>query len=49
MSLIKCIKNAIMIGSTEIGTIRKADMFAVIKNMLYFCSAFETQMHKLEY
>ena len=39
----------VKIGSTENGTVRKAEMFAAIKNRLYLCSAFETQMQNIEY
>ena len=37
------------IGSMENGTIHEAKMFAAIKNRLYLCSAFETQMPEIEY
>jgi hypothetical protein len=37
------------IGSTENGTICDDDFLAVIKNRLYLCSAFETQMPEIEY
>lgn len=37
------------ISSMENGTIRDSDFLAAIKNRLYFCSAFETQMLKIEY
>lgn len=36
-------------GSTENGTIREAKMLAVIRNRLYLCSAFETQVQNIEY
>ena len=36
-------------GSLENGTVRSGKMLAVIKNRLYLCSAFETQMPKIEY
>ena len=36
-------------GSTENGTVRNGEFLAAIKNMLYLCSAFETQMHEIEY
>ena len=36
-------------GSTLNGTVREAEMFAAIKNRLYLCNAFETQMPKIEY
>lgn len=39
----------ITIGSTENGTVRNGDFLAAIKNRLYLCSAFETQMPKIEY
>ena len=37
------------IGSTENGTIRNGDFLAAIKNRLYFCRAFETQVQNIEY
>ena len=37
------------IGSRENGTIRNSDFLATIKNRLYLCSAFETQMLNIEY
>ena len=36
-------------GSTKNGTVREAEMLAAIKNRLYLCSAFGTQMHDIEY
>lgn len=33
-------------GSTQNGTISNGNLLAVIKNILYLCSAFETQMPK---
>ena len=36
-------------GSTKIGTVPNGDFLAAIKNMLYLCSAFETQMPEIEY
>ena len=36
-------------GSTENGTICDGDFLAAIKNRLYLCSAFETQMPEIEY
>ena len=36
-------------GSTEKGTVRNGDFLAAIKNRLYLCSAFETQMPEIEY
>lgn len=36
-------------GSTQNGTIRKAEMLGAIENRLYLCSAFETQVPKIEY
>ena len=36
-------------GSLKNGTVRKAKMFAAIKNRLYLCSAFETQVQDIEY
>lgn len=37
------------IGSTENGTVPDGDFFAAIKNRLYLCSAFETQVQNIEY
>jgi hypothetical protein len=37
------------IGSTKIGTVPNGDFLASIKNRLYLCSAFETQMPEIEY
>ena len=36
-------------GSTNYGTVRNSDFLAAIKNRLYLCSAFETQMPEIEY
>jgi len=36
-------------GSTKEGTVREAEMLAAIRNRLYFCSAFETQVQDIEY
>ena len=36
-------------GSTENGTVRNGIFLAAIKNRLYLCSAFETQMLEIEY
>ena len=36
-------------GSTKNGTVRKGVFFAAMKKRLYLCSAFETQMHNIEY
>lgn len=36
-------------GSTKNGTVRNDKILAAIKNRLYLCSAFETQMHNIEY
>ena len=36
-------------GSTQNGTVREAEMFGAIRNRLYLCSAFETQVQNLEY
>lgn len=36
-------------GSTKNGTVREPKLYSTIKNMLYLCSAFETQMHNIEY
>jgi hypothetical protein len=36
-------------GSTNYGTVRNSDFLAVINKGLYLCSAFDTQMHELEY
>jgi hypothetical protein len=35
-------------GSTENGTIHETKMLAVIRNRLYLCSAFETQVQNIE-
>ncbi len=37
------------IGSRENGTVHNGDFLAAIKNRLYLCSAFETQVQNLEY
>lgn len=37
------------IGSTENGTVRDGVFLAAIKNRLYFCSVFGTQMQNIEY
>ena len=36
-------------GSMKNGTVRNDKNLAAIKNRLYLCSAFETQMPKIEY
>lgn len=36
-------------GSTRNGTVRNGIFLALIKNRLYLCSAFETQMPEIEY
>ena len=36
-------------GSTENGTVRNGEFLAAIKNMLYLCSAFGTQVQNIEY
>lgn len=36
-------------SSTENGTVLDGDFLAAIINRLYFCSAFETQVPKIEY
>ena len=36
-------------GSMENGTVREAEKLGVIKKWLYLCSAFETQVHNIEY
>ena len=36
-------------GSTENGTVRNGNFLVAIKKWLYLCSAFETQMPKIEY
>ena len=38
-----------IIGSTENGTIREAEMLGAIEKRLYLCNAFETQVQDLEY
>lgn len=37
------------IGSKRNGTVHGGDFLAAIKNRLYLCSAFETQMPEIEY
>lgn len=52
MSMQKTYIEAIILsnnGSTENGTVRNGDFLASIKNRLYLCSAFETQMPEIEY
>lgn len=39
----------LMNGSTQNGTVHEAEMLAAIKNRLYLCSAFGTQVRGLEY
>jgi len=36
-------------GSTQNGTVREAEMLVAIKNRLYLCSAFETQVQDIKY
>lgn len=36
-------------GSTKNGTVRNGDFLLAIKNRLYLCGAFETQMPEIEY
>lgn len=36
-------------SSTENGTVLDGDFLAAIRNRLYFCRAFETQVPKIEY
>ena len=36
-------------GSTKNGTIHEVRMLASFNNSIYLCSAFETQMHNIEY
>ena len=36
-------------GSTKEGTVREAEMFGTIRDSLYLCSAFETQVQDIEY
>ena len=36
-------------GSMQNGTIREAEMLAVIRNQLYLCGAFETQVQDIKY
>ena len=49
LNTIMCFPISPKIGSTENGTIRNGDSLAVIKNRLYLCSAFETQVQNIEY
>ena len=37
------------VGSTKNGTVRSGNFLAAIRNRLYLCSAFETQVQNLEY
>ena len=37
------------IGSTQNGTVHEPEMLAAVKNRLYLCSAFETQVQDIEY
>lgn len=37
------------IGSTKNGTVHNGNFLAAIKNRLYLCGAFETQMQNIEY
>ena len=37
------------IGSTQNGTVHGDIFLAAIRNRLYFCSAFETQVQNIEY
>jgi len=39
----------LLIGSSEKRTVRNGDYLAAIKNRLYLCGAFETQMQNIEY
>jgi hypothetical protein len=36
-------------GSKQNGTVYEEEMLAAIKNRLYLCSAFETQLQDIEY
>lgn len=44
----KCLRSSYN-GSTQFGTVREAKTLAAIKNRLYLCSAFGTQVRGLEY
>ncbi len=35
-------------GSKQNGTVREAEMLAAIRNRLYLCNAFETQVQNIE-
>ena len=37
------------IGSKQNGTVYEEEMLAAIRNRLYLCSAFETQLQDIEY
>ena len=39
----------VKIGSRRNGTVREAEMLAAIRKQLYLCTAFETQVHDIEY
>ena len=43
------VNNTAINGSTYNGTIQNHYFLAAIKNRLYLCSAFETQMPEIEY
>ena len=49
LSVIPFNHSVIQNGSTKNGTVREAEMLAAIRNRLYLCSAFETQVHDIEY
>ena len=36
-------------GSRQNGTVRETEMFGAIRNRLYLCIAFETQVQDIEY
>ena len=36
-------------GSMQNGTVREVEMLVAIRNRLYLCSAFETQVQNIEY
>jgi len=45
----KMLNNYSKNGSMQNGTVHEAEMLAAIRNRLYLCSAFETQVQNIEY
>ena len=42
-------QKATQIGSKQNGTVREGEILAAIRNRLYLCTAFETQVQDIEY